>query len=209
MKNEKLKKDFENIIRLVFEHLVPKSESNSREQGIYKSEDNSDSFQNNFSTGIFLLMQDILPNICKHEKKEINYFSSTVLLAYTIEKILIRIKSRVEKIIGSSGTYLKSEDFDYGLTELSRKLENSFGKYTIYFISNLLYLQDIDSINIGKVSIKRIDEKTIEELPPSIEKPSFSDVYPSLSLKLMKGEYFNPNKFLEDFKGKTLIFFYM
>ena len=149
--NKKLKKDFENIIKIVFEHLAPKSKSISRKQDSCQSEDKLDIFNENFSTGNFWLKQDILPNIRKHEKKEINFFSSTILLAYIIKKIYMKIKSRVETINDSLGIYLKSEDFDYGLTEISNKLENSFGKHTIFFISNLLSLQDIDSINIGKV----------------------------------------------------------
>lgn len=65
-------------------------------------------------------------------------------------------------------------------------------------------LQDIDSVNIGKVSIKKLDKKIIEELPPIIEKPIFSNVYSPLYLALIEGEYFNPNKFIQEFKGKTL-----
>jgi len=202
--NQKLKKDFENIIKIVFEHLAPKSKPNSRKQDLFKSEDKLGSFSENFSTGIFWLEQNILPNIRKHKNKEINSFSSTVLLAYIIKKIYTKIKSRVGTINDSLSIYLRSEDIDYGLTEISNKLENSFGKYTIYFISNLLYLQDIDLINIGKVSIKRIDEKIIEELPSIIEKPIFSNVYPRLYLELIKEKYFTPNKFIEEFKGKTL-----
>lgn len=202
--NKKLKKDFENIIKIVFEHLAPKSKSISRKQDSRQSENKLDIFNENFSTGNFWLKQNILPNIRKHKEKEINFFSSMILLAYIIKKIYMKIKSRVETINDSLGIYLKSEDFDYGLTEISNKLENSFGKHTIYFISNLLSLQDIDSINIGKVSIKKIDEKIIEELPSSIEKPYFSNVYTPLSLALIKGEYIDPNKFVEEFKGKTL-----
>jgi len=200
---EKLKKDFENIIKITSTHFAPKSKSNSKKQNLGKSEDILDTSNDNFSTGIFWLKQDILPNIRKH-KKEINYISSIILLTYIFKKIYTKIKSRVGTINDSLGIYLKSEDIDYGLAELSRKLEDSFGKHTIYFISNLLSLQDIDSINIGKVSIKRIDEKIIEELPSSIEKPYFSSVYAPLSLALIKGEYINPNKFIEEFKGKTL-----
>jgi len=162
--NEKLKKDFENIIKITSTHFSPKSKSNSKKQNLHKSEDNLDSSNNNFSTGIFWLKQGILPNIRKH-KKEINYISSIILLTYIFKKIYTKIKSRVVTINASLGTYLKGEDIDYGLAGLSKKLEDSFGKHTIYFVSNLLSLQDIDSINIGKVLIKRIDEKIIEELP--------------------------------------------
>jgi len=192
--DNKLKKDFENIIKLVFENLAPKS----------KSENTSDSFNKNLSTGSILLKRDILYNIRKHKKKEINYFSSMLLLAYIIEKIYIKIKSRVETMNDSLGIYLEREDFEYGLMEISNKLENSFGKHTIYFVSNLLYLQDIGFVNIGKVSIKKIDEKIIEELPPSIEKPYFTNVYSPLSLELMNGEDINPNDFVQMFKDKTL-----
>ena len=157
-----------------------------------------DTSNDNFSTGIFWLKQDILPNIRKHKNKEINYISSMILLGYVFKKIYTKIKSRVGTINDSLDIYIKSEDIDYGLTEVSNKLENSFGKHTIYFISNLLSLQDIDSVNIGKVSIKRIDEKIIKELPLYIENPDF------LNVKLIKGEYFNPIRFIQEFKGKTL-----
>ena len=62
----------------------------------------------------------------------------------------------------------------------------------------MLSLQDIDSINIGKVLIKRIDEKIIKELPLYIENPDF------LNVSLIKQEYFNPIRFIQEFKGKTL-----
>ena len=191
--NEKLKKDFENIIKITSTHFSPKPKSDSKKQTLVKSEDNLDSSNENFSTGIFWLKQDILPNIRKHEK-EINYISSIILLTYIFKKIYTKIESRVGTINDSLGIYLKSEDIDFGLAELSRKLENSFGKHTIYFISNLLSLQDIDSINIGKVLIKRIDEKIIKELPLYIENPDF------LNVSLIKQEYFNPIRFIQEMK---------
>lgn len=201
--NKKLKKDFEDIIKIVFKKIAPKSKLSSGEQDLYEFEGDLYSSNKNISTGATLLKQFILDNIRKHEE-EVNFFTSAELLEYICKSIYMKIKSRIETINNSLDIYLKSEDIDYGLTEISRKLDNSFGEYSIYFISNLLSLQDINSINIGKVSIKRIDEKIIEELPPIIEKPIFSHVYPPLYLALIKGEYFNPNKFIQEFKGKTL-----
>ena len=201
--NKKLKQDFENLIKIVFKNIAPKSKLSSREQDSYKFEDDFNFYYKDIAAGAILLKQYILDNIRRHEE-EVNIFTSVKLLEYICKSIYIKIKSRVETINDSLGTYLKSEDIDYGFKEISRKLDNSFGEYTIYFISNLLSLQDIDSINIGKVSIKRIDEKIIEELPSSIEKPYFSNVYTPLSLALIKGEYFNSNKFIQEFKGKTL-----
>ncbi len=200
--NKKLKKDFEDIIKIVFKNIAPKSKLSSREQDSYKFEDDL-YYNEDFFKGVTVLKQFILDNIRKH-KDEVNFFTSLELLEYICKSIYIKIKSRVETINDSLDIYLNSEDIDYGLTEISRKLDNSFGKYSIYFISNLLSLHDIDSINIGKVLIKRIDEKIIEELPSSIEKPYFSNVYSSVHLALIEGEYFNPNKFIEKFKGKTL-----
>jgi len=196
--NEKLKKDFENIIKITSSHFAPKAKSNSRKQNLYKSEDILDTSNDNFSTGTFWLKKDILPNIRKHKEKEVNYISSMELLGYIFRKIFTKIKSREGTINDLLGIYLKSEDIDFGLAEVSRKLESSFGKHTIYFISNLLSLQDIDSINIGKVFIKKIDEKIIKELPLYIENPDF------LNVALIKGEYFNPIRFIQEFKGKTL-----
>ena len=197
-KLDKLKKDFENIIKITSSHFAPKSKSNSRKQNLYKSEDILDTSNDNFSTGTFWLKKDILPNIRKHKEKEVNYISSMELLGYIFRKIFTKIKSREGTINDLLGIYWKSEDIDFGLAEVSRKLESSFGKHTIYFISNLLSLQDIDSINIGKVFIKKIDEKIIKELPLYIENPDF------LNVSLIKGEYFNPIRFIQEFKGKTL-----
>jgi len=201
--NKKLKKDFEDIIKIVFKNIAPKSKLSSGEQDLYKFEDDLYFYNKDFSAGATVLKQFVLDNICKHEE-EVNFFTSAELLEYICKSIYIKIKSRIETINDSLDIYLKSEDIDYGLTEISRKLDNSFGEYSIYFISNLLSLQDIDSINVGKVSIKRLDEKIIEELPPIIEKPIFSNVYSPLHLALIEGEYFNPNKFIQEFKGKTL-----
>ncbi|MGB6370680.1 MAG: hypothetical protein WBF68_06570, partial [Atribacterota bacterium] len=202
--NKKLKNDFENIIKTLFKHLPPKLKSNSGEQDLYKSEDDLDYVIGEcFSKCAVWLKQNILDNIRKHEE-EVNFSTSSELLEYICKSIIIKIKSRIETINNSLDTYLKSEDIDFGLTEVSKKLDNSFGEYSIYFISNLLSLQDIDTINIGNVSIKRLDEKIIEELPSIIEKPIFSNVYPPLYLALIKGEYFTPNRFIQEFKGKTL-----
>jgi len=201
--NKKLKKDFGDIIKIVFKNSAPKSKLSSEKQDLYKFEDDLYFSNKNFSSGALLLKQYILDNIRKH-KEEVNFFTSIELLEYICKSIYIKIKSRVETINDSLDIYLKSEDIDYGFTEISRKLENSFGEYTIYFISYLLSLQDIDLVNIGKVSIKRIDKKIIEELPPIIEKPFFSNVYSPLQLELIEGDYLDPNRFIQEFEGKAL-----
>ncbi|MGB6370679.1 MAG: hypothetical protein WBF68_06565 [Atribacterota bacterium] len=201
--NKKLKELFENVIKITFKNSAPKSKLSSEKQDLYKFEDDLYFSNKNFSSGALLLKQYILDNIRKH-KEEVNFFTSIELLEYICKSIYIKIKSRVETINDSLDIYLKSEDIDYGFTEISRKLENSFGEYTIYFISNLLSLQDIDLVNIGKVSIKRIDKKIIEELPPIIEKPFFSNVYSPLQLELIEGDYLDPNRFIQEFEGKAL-----
>mgnify|MGYP001049924796 CR=1 FL=1 len=100
LKNKKLKKDFENIIKIAFKNLVPKSKSSSGEQGLYKSEDDLDYYNEDFYTGVVWLNQDILDNIRKHEEK-INLSTSAELLKYICKSIYIKIKSRVETINNS------------------------------------------------------------------------------------------------------------
>jgi len=192
---------FEKIIKGIFKFIGPKPKVSTKRQMFYKFEDGL-YFNEVYFTGGFLMREGILSNIRKY--REVNNSTSYELFHYICKIMYHKIKSRVGVIDSTLDVYLEKEDINQGFFEMLKKLDNSCGEYTVYFISNLLVLRDINSVNIGKVSIKNLNEKIIGELASNIEKPVFSNVYSPLALALIEGDYFNPNRFLQEFKGKVI-----
>ena len=97
--------------------------------------------------------------------------------------------------------YLEKEDIDYGYSEIFKKLDESNRKYKVYLLSNLVSLRNVISVEIGKVTVKILNEQITKELPQKIEK-RFTSV---LSEALAESEYLSPKQFLQEFKGRVIL----
>ena len=65
--------------------------------------------------------------------------------------------------------YLEKEDIDYGYSEIFKKLDESNRIYKVYLLSNLISLRNVNSVEIGKVTVKNLNEEVIKDLPQKIE----------------------------------------
>jgi len=107
----------------------------------------------------------------------------------------------VDVIDDTLDVYLEKEDIDYGYSEIFKKLDESNRKYKVYLLSNLVSLRNVISVEIGKVTVKILNEQITKELPQKIEK-RFTSV---LSEALAESEYLSPKQFLQEFKGRVIL----
>lgn len=202
MSYKRLKEHFKNILKQIFKNIGPSSKISFEGKEMYKFEDDL-YFNSDYFIWTMPIKLEILDKIPKYKGK-VNIQTSDELLEHICLNIYRKIKRRVETISDSLDIYLKEEDIDFGFKEIFKKMDISYGKHSVYFISNILVLKEIESINIGRVSIKRVGEKIVKELPTIIEKPLFSCVYTPMQIALMKGNYLDPNRFVKEFEGKTM-----
>lgn len=193
------RKHFESLIKGFFKLIGPKSKISSKGLMFYKFEDDL-YFNEYYFTGGYIIKQLFLDDISKYQLG-VNFSTSYELFTYICKIIYNKIKSRVDVIDDTLDVYLKEGDIDYGFSEIYKKLDESNKIYKVYLLSNLVSLRDINSVEIGKVTVKHLNEEVIKDLPQNIEKG-----FPSaLSKVLAESKYLSPVQFLQGFKGRVIL----
>jgi len=195
----KSRKHFENLVKGFFKLIGPKSKISSKGLMFYKFEDDL-YFNEYYFNGGFILKEFFLDNISKYQKG-VNISTSYELFTYICKIMYNKIKSRVDIIDDTLDVYLEKEDIDYGFSEIFKKLDESNRIYEVYLLSNLISLRNVNSIEIGKVTVKNLNEEVIKDLPQNIEK-RFSL---ALSETLAESKYLSPEQFLQEFKGRVIL----
>lgn len=195
----KSRKHFESLIKGFFKLIGPKSKISSKGLMFYKFEDDL-YFNEYYFNGGFILKQFFLDDISKYQKG-VNISTSYELFTYICKIMYNKIKSRVDVIDDTLDVYLEKEDIDYGFSEIFKKLDESNRTYKVYLLSNLVSLRNINSVEIGKVTVKILNEQITKELPQNIEK-QFTSV---ISEALAESEYLSPEQFLQEFKGRVIL----
>lgn len=116
-----------------------------------------------------------------------------------------KIKPRVKIIENTLDIYIEDEDIDCAFSKMFKKLDDSCGEYTLYLLTNLINLREVDSVDIGKVTVKKLNEEIVKKLPQNIEQ-RFESVYHEAWLEMQdKNKYLNPAQFLQKFKGRVIL----
>ena len=204
--NEMLKKElriiFEALIINIFKNIGPKSKISSKKLMLYEFEDGL-YFNEAYFSGGFLLKKFILDKIYKKEDK-INDSTSYELFQYISKFMYDKIKSRVSVIENTLDIYLEGKDIDCAFSEMFKKLDDSCGEYTLYLMTNLINLRGVDSVDIGKVTVKNLNEEIVKELPQNIEQRFKSHLSKALAEE-RKNKYLSPTQFLQEFKGRVIL----
>lgn len=195
----KSRKHFESLIKGFFKLIGPKSKISSKGLMFYKFEDDL-YFNEYYFNGGFILKEFFLDDISKYQKG-VNISTSYELFTYICKIMYNKIKSRVDVIDDILDVYLEKEDIDYGFSEIFKKLDESNRIYKVYLLSNLVSLRNVNSVEIGKVTVKHLNEEVIKDLPQNIEK-CFSS---ALSEALAESKYLSPEQFLQEFKGRVVL----
>jgi len=195
----KLRKHFESLINGFFKFIGPESKINYKGLSVFEFEDNL-YFNEYYFTGGTVLKELFLDDISKYHSG-VNILTSYELFKYICKIIYNKIKSRVDVINDTLNVYLKEDDIDYGFSEIFKKLDESKRIYKVYLLSNLVSLENVNSVEIGKVTLINLNEETIKDLPQNIEK----DFSSPLSKKLDKNKYLSPKEFLQEYKGRVIL----
>jgi len=202
MLKKELRQIFEALIINIFKNIGLKSKISSKKLMFYEFEDGL-YFNEVYFTGSFLLKKFILDKIYKNED-EVNDSTSYELFQYISKFMYDKIKLRANIIENTLDIYLKNKDIDCAFSEMFKKLDDSYGEYTLYLLTNLINLRDVDSVDIGKVTVKNLNEEIVKELPQNIEQR----FKPGLSKALAeecKNIYLSPTQFLQEFKGRVIL----
>jgi hypothetical protein len=193
------RKHFGSIIKDFFKFIGPKSKVSFKGLMFYEFEDDL-YFNEVYFNGGYFLKEFFLDGISKY-KLGVNLSTSYELFKYICKIIYSKIKSREDVIVDTLNVYLEEDDIDYGFSEIFKKLNESNKTYKVYLLSNLVSLRNINSVEIGKVTAKYLNEEVIKDLPQNIEK-----VFPSaLSKVLVESKYLSPVQFLQEFKGRVIL----
>lgn len=199
MLKKELRAIFELLIKDIFKNIGPKTKISSKKLMFYEFEDGLYFNEECFSAGS-LIKYEILDKIYQKEK-EVNDSTSYELFQYISKIMYNKIKAREKVIRDTLDIYLIDKDIDYAFSEMFKKLDDSYGKYTLYLLTNLINLRDVDSVDIGKVTVKNLNEENIKELPQNIER-SFKT---NISEALATNKYLTPTQFLQEFKGSVIL----
>lgn len=148
------RKNFGSIIKDFFKFIGPKSKVSLKGLMFYEFEDDLYFSEVYFNGGYFL--KEFALDIISKYKLGVNLSTSYELFKYICKIIYNKIKSRVDIIDNTLNVYLEEDDIDYAFSEIFKKLDESDKTYKVYLLSNLLSLRDINSVEIGKVTIKNL-----------------------------------------------------
>ena len=197
---EKISREhFESLIKGFFKLIGPKSKIGSKGLIFYKFEDDL-YFNEYYFHGGFIIKEFFLDDIFKY-KSGVNISTSYELFTYICKIIYNKIKSRVDVIDDTLDVYLEKEDIDYGYSEIFKKLDESNRIYKVYLLSNLVSLRNVNSVEIGKVTVKNLNEEVIKDLPQKIEE-RFTLALPKA---LAESKFLSPEQFLQEFKGRVIL----
>jgi len=195
----KLRRHFESLIKGYFKLIGPESKISYKGLSVFEFEDDL-YFNEYYFTGGTILKKIFLDDISKY-RSGVNLSTSYELFKYICRIIYNKIKSRVDIINDTLNVYLKEDDIDYGFSEIIKKLDESNKVYRVYLISNLISLENVNSAEIGKVTLINLNKETINELPENIEK----DFSTPLANILDEKKYLNPQEFLQKYKGRVIL----
>lgn len=143
------------------EHIFRNSKADT-----YLFEDNLRFNKHYFYGGYFL--REVLEKIgCR--KNETNYDFCYNLFHKIMSEVYRNVKDRNIPIEKTLDNYLTEEDFDFAAKRLEELLKSSRSKFKIILVSNLIELSDIESLQIGNVTVRKITRNYINTLPEEIE----------------------------------------
>ena len=196
-----LRKIFKALIINIFKNIGPLSKINLKKLQFYEFE-NGLYFNEIYLSGGVLLKELVLDKIYKNE---VNESTSYELFQYIAKTIYDKIKSRIGVIEDTLNTYLEDKEIDCAFSEMFKKLDDSYGEYTLYLLTNLISLRDIETVEIGKAKVKNLNETVVKKLPENIEQ-SFKSVFYEAWVEMTQvNKYLSHTQFLEEFKGRVIL----
>lgn len=112
-------------------------------------------------------LKDLLTKNSPFLKDRLNYYSSYEIQEKLTNDIYNKIKDK-STITKTLDKYISDSDIDELYRAFIETLQAKNREYEVTCVTNLLELDDIDSIKIGNVLIEKIDENYCQKLPDSM-----------------------------------------
>lgn len=184
--------NFKQVIKVSLQNIGPESKIIEVDGKKYNFADNI-FFNSTYFNGGYIIKNYVLDNIPEFQGK-VSSPSGTVLFKDICEYIYSKIKSRNNMIENTLDIYLEEDDYLSAFSRLKELVTASYNKYKVFLITNLITLNDIPSVQIGKVLIRKIDEEFIKDLPEKTESTKGL-------LRILEGNVSTPTEFLEQYKN--------
>ncbi len=189
--NNKFQSDFKEYLRQALALIGPKSFFPPNEtmytftEGelggiVYRPEFISMSFD--FNEKIF----SGLPKV----KSLVNNTTLYEILKRIVISVAIRIKVRSHEIKETFGERLTADDMRYAETEFLKILNVSNRTHKVWCVTNLIELENVDKVVIGRVDLQKINATTICHFPEAVPQVPALRIFDSEPRILSRKEYF-------------------
>jgi len=194
-------KPFESLIRLYLGYVGPKEQLEETDKTLIFEDDIMCAREFYYSGYPF--RKFVIDNFSGIREK-VNDSTAFAILDQICHELLEKIKQREGVIKQTLDKYLTDDDVKTSAESLERILTTIKDKYKVILITDLVYLKDIDSVKIGNVLLRGIDEDYISKWPESWDKAKGSRLAMSL-LGLGSSKYHSRSKFYDDNKDNCAL----
>lgn len=196
-KESKAYMNFEVSIRKIFGNIGPESKIKGADDKKFKFLDNIFINAKYVYSGPFF--KDMVLEEIPKCQGQVNLPFAYALLMEISQHTYRKIKTRAGIIENTLDSYLQDDDIAFAFAKLNELLDASNNKYRVFLITDIIDLRDVDSIQLGNVIIRKINDNFVKSLPEAIESKNAT----SLGSVLAGRRKLTPDEFLEENKNNV------